>query len=425
MWYETGKYPYELPDSALNYLVAPRNVAWVSTVDEQGRANLAPFSYFMALSAPRHREPCPELVMISCVKDCATHTLHNIKHSGQMVINGVDNRVKDAMFKSGEDIQPSETEFKNLKVTAADSRLVSPPRVLESQWSLECELVETREYDGGTTMVVARVLGTHIKDELCSPTGIRVSNHLHGPESEDLYTQQMPNIDLIKMSNVSTKTNVKLFKALGERQHNLPVDESSANWIRKKSGLPWLELDMDVPTADIIREWKGVMHKATQWERGDDWQGISNHGWRSLTLHGLASDSHMRQPTGASMNKWTDIAEQCPKTKEFLESNFNISGSDGAIRFLLLEPGGYIVPHRDQREPGLQFCNIGIEVPDGTHFYMENYGNMPYKSGSCLIWDHSVRHWVVNDSDKPRLHLSVVAHVKDDVLVRSYNSSKK
>ena len=170
MWYETGKYPYELPDSALNYLVAPRNVAWVSTVDEQGRANLAPFSYFMALSAPRHREPCPELVMISCVKDCATHTLHNIKHSGQMVINGVDNRVKDAMFKSGEDIQPSETEFKNLKVTAADSRLVSPPRVLESQWSLECELVETREYDGGTTMVVARVLGTHIKDELCSAT---------------------------------------------------------------------------------------------------------------------------------------------------------------------------------------------------------------------------------------------------------------
>ena len=99
MWYETNKYPrpYQLRDSALNYLVAPRNVAWVSTVDEQGRANLAPFSYFMALSSPIGKDPCPELVMISCVKDCAAHTLHNIKHNGQLVINGVADTMENPL----------------------------------------------------------------------------------------------------------------------------------------------------------------------------------------------------------------------------------------------------------------------------------------------------------------------------------------
>jgi len=424
MWYQTGQYPHELPDSALNYLVSPRNVAWVSTVDEHGRANLAPFSYFMALSAPKHKEPCPELVMISCVKDCAVHTLGNIKLNGQLVINGVDGRLKDPMFDSGEDIEPSETEFSDLGVTATDSKLVKPPRVSESQWSLECELVETREYDGGATMIVAKVLGTHIQDGLCSSTGIAVNNYLHGPaHSDESDTLEMPNI---KLSNQSTKTNVKLLKALGERQHKLPEHAASADWIRKRSGLPWLELDITVPTADIMREWQAIQtHTATQWERGDDWQGISNHAWKSLTLHGLSAERHERQPRGASINGWTEVADQCPMTKQFLESHFNISSSDGAIRFLLLQPGGYIVPHRDQREPGLQFCNIGIDVPDGTHFYMEKYGNMPYKSGSCLIWDHSVRHWVVNDSDRPRLHLSVVAHVKDNVLIRSYNKLRE
>ena len=124
------------------------------------------------------------------------------------------------------------------------------------------------------------------------------------------------------------------------------------------------------------------------------------------------------------MNKWTEIAEQCPITKRFLESNFHISSSSGAIRFLLLEPGGYIVPHSDQKDPGLKFCNIGLDVPKGTNFYMENHGNMPYKSGSCLIWDHSIKHWVVNDSNRPRLNISVVAHVRDDVLVKSYNRYK-
>ena len=428
MWYETNKYPrpHELCDSALNYLVAPRNVAWVSTTDEQGRANLAPFSYFMALSSPIGKDPCPELVMISCVKDCAAHTLRNIKHSGQLVINGVDDSIKDSMYESGSDIEPSETEFRDLRVTAAESRLVVPPRVLESQWSLECELVETREYDGGTTMVVAKVLGTHIKDELCTPKGIRVQNHLHGPKLKDPDPNKPtePKTFGVEMPNRSTQRNVELLKALGERQYNLPETKSSARWIRNRSGLAWLELDMQVPYVDMIREWEGVKHRATKWDRGDAWHGMETHGWKSLTLHGLSADSHERQPSGASMNKWTEIADQCPITKRFLESNFHISSSSGAIRFLLLEPGGYIVPHRDQKDEGLKFCNIGIDVPEGTNFYMENYGNMPYKSGSCLIWDHSIKHWVVNDSDRPRLHMTVIAHVRDDVLVKSYNKYK-
>lgn len=428
MWYETNKYPrpHELSTSALNYLVAPRTVAWVSTVDEQGRANLAPFSYFMALSSSTGRNPCPDLVMISCVKDCATHTLRNIKHSGQLVINGVDDSIKDNMHESGADLEPSYTEFQDLKVTPGDSRLVKPPRVLESQWSLECKLVETREYEGGTTMVVAKVLGTHIKDELCSAKGIEVQNHLHGPSlrERDPNKPMEPKIGGVDMSDRSTQRNLELLKAMGERQHNLPETKSSARWIRKRSGLAWLELDMEVPHMDIIREWEGVKHKATQWDRGDSWHGMVTHGWKSLTLHGLSADSHERQPAGASMNKWTEISEQCPVTKRFMESNFDISSSDGAIRFLLLEPGGYIVPHRDMKEAGLRYCNIGIDVPEGTNFYMENHGNLPYRSGSCLIWDHSIKHWVVNDSNRPRLHITVIANVKDDVLVRSYNKHK-
>jgi len=383
-------------------------MAWVSTVDQSGRANLAPFSYFMALSS--------RLIMISCVAGSATHTLRNIQRQRQLVINSVDRSLLEPMLKSAEALEPTDMEFHTCGVTPVDSELVSPPRVSESEWSLECELVETREYADGTTLVVARVLGTHIKDELCTDRGISNNNLLRvgGANGYTTLRHRTPAPSMpTKASSVRGASAVRLLKALGQRP-------STPQWIRQDSGLPWLELDLQVPTREIMREWQSVRHRATPWERGDHWQGMETQGWKSLTLHGLSADSHDRQPPGASLNKWTEVADQCPRTRAFIEEHFQVSASSGAIRFLLLEPGGYIVPHNDQREAGLRYTNIGIDVPEGTQFWMMGHGNIPYRSGSCFIWDHSITHWVVNDSDRPRLHITVVAEVNDDVLVRSY-----
>lgn len=414
MWYPSGKSPNpeQLTDRAINYLISPRPIAWVSTVDQGGRANLAPFSYFMALSS--------QLVMISCVAGSARHTLRNTLRQRQLVINSVDRSLLEPMLRSAEALEPTDMEFHTCGVTAAESVLVAPPRVSESEWSLECELVETRDYDDGTTLVVARVLGTHVRDELCTDRGITNNNLLRtgGAKGYTTLRRRPPEPSTpTRASTVQGASAVKLLKALAQRP-------STPEWIRQDSGLPWLELDLRVPTQEILREWRAVQHRATPWERGDHWQGMETRGWKSLTLHGLSADSHDRQPPGASLNRWTEVADQCPRTRAFIEEHFQVSASSGAIRFLLLEPGGYIVPHNDQKEPGLRYTNIGIDVPEGTQFWMMGHGNIPYRSGSCFIWDHSITHWVVNDSDRPRLHITVVADVKDDVLVRSYEKFK-
>lgn len=202
----------------------------------------------------------------------------------------------------------------------------------------------------------------------------------------------------------------KILKKLNQHRPN-------ADWIKTKSGIPYLPLDIEVPTADIEDEWKKVKHIAVRHRDSDTFLQYKNEKWFSLTLYGVNSTFTEQSNL---QHKWTEIAEQCPKTCNFFKLIFGENNFKGRIRFMLLGPKGYILPHKDRVNKGLYEVNIAITNPDGCKFVIENKGVVPFKKGSAVLLDLSNNHWVVNDSNEPRLHMIYHGRVPEDIIKKSY-----
>ena len=120
-------------------LVAPRPIAWVSSVDIDGIANLAPFSYFNACAdrpptimfAPNNPRPNGE----------GKDTLRNIEQTNEFVVNLVGYDLREAMNLSSAHVDPSVDEFALAGLTPAPSVHVKAPRVEEAPVSLECRFI--------------------------------------------------------------------------------------------------------------------------------------------------------------------------------------------------------------------------------------------------------------------------------------------
>lgn len=127
-----GTYPW------LNCLVAPRPIAWVSTVDDQGRVNLAPHSYFTVASAD------PPVVQFTSIgrKD----SLRNIEATGEFVVNTVPWGLRAAANASSVDAPPEVDELALAGLDAERSAAVRPPRVAQSPAAIECRLLEVRSF---------------------------------------------------------------------------------------------------------------------------------------------------------------------------------------------------------------------------------------------------------------------------------------
>ncbi|MGC2184060.1 MAG: flavin reductase family protein [Terriglobales bacterium] len=148
--------------------VVPRPIAWVSTLND-GHLNLAPFSFFNALSAkPPLLGFCPSLRLIdgqSAPKD----TLRNIRETGEFVVNVVTFAVAEAMNLTSGEYDPSVDEFALAKLTTRPSQVVRPPQVAESPVSFECKL--NRIIDFGTeapssSMVVGEIVCVHLEENV-------------------------------------------------------------------------------------------------------------------------------------------------------------------------------------------------------------------------------------------------------------------
>jgi flavin reductase (DIM6/NTAB) family NADH-FMN oxidoreductase RutF len=148
--------------------VAPRPIAWVSTLNN-GNLNLAPFSFFNAVSAkPPMLGFSPSLRLVdgqSAPKD----TLHNIRETGEFVVNVVTFAVADAMNLTSGDYDSSVDEFALAKLTTRPSQVVRPPQVAESPVSFECKL--NRIIDFGTeppsgSLVIGEIVCVHLEDNV-------------------------------------------------------------------------------------------------------------------------------------------------------------------------------------------------------------------------------------------------------------------
>lgn len=141
--------------------ILPRPIAWVSSMDADGRLNLAPFSYFtVAATDPLTLLFCPQL-RAGEKKD----TLHNIEATGQFVVNLANEATAQAMNLCATDLPPGESEFEWAGVTPAPSRTVAVPRVAEAPVAFECVLERIVTVGNGAS-VFGTVTGIHVRDDI-------------------------------------------------------------------------------------------------------------------------------------------------------------------------------------------------------------------------------------------------------------------
>jgi flavin reductase (DIM6/NTAB) family NADH-FMN oxidoreductase RutF len=144
-------------------IVAPRPIAWISTVDAAGRINLAPYSYFNAVSA------APPMVMFS--SDGWKDTVAACAETREFVVNLATFDLRDALNESSAPLPRGVSEFEHVGLTPEPSRLVKAPRVGEAAASLECRVVEIlnpKSVAGtatGNHVVFGEVVGVHIRDD--------------------------------------------------------------------------------------------------------------------------------------------------------------------------------------------------------------------------------------------------------------------
>lgn len=164
MFYRPGLDDHGLPHSPLKAIVAPRPIGWISTLDAQGRANLAPYSFFNAFSdAP------PMVAYGSGAKkiglDEGKDTVANVEATGEFVVNIVSEALIDAMNISSQHFPAGTDEFEAAKLEKGACQTVAAPRVAAAPASLECKLFKIIELPGGDKMVIGEVTGIHVSED--------------------------------------------------------------------------------------------------------------------------------------------------------------------------------------------------------------------------------------------------------------------
>lgn len=147
--------------------IAPRPIAFVSTMDSDGNPNLSPFSFFNVFSAN------PPILIFSParrVRDNTTkHTLDNIKQLKEVVINVVNYDIVQQMSLSSTDYPEKVNEFIKSGLTMIESDIVKPFRVGESPIQFECrvnDIITLGENGGAGNLVICEVLKFHISKEV-------------------------------------------------------------------------------------------------------------------------------------------------------------------------------------------------------------------------------------------------------------------
>jgi flavin reductase (DIM6/NTAB) family NADH-FMN oxidoreductase RutF len=149
----------------LTNLVVPRPIAWVTSRNERGVINLAPFSFFNAVGS----DPIFLIISVGRANDGGKKdTARNIEAIGEFVVNLVTEDLIGAMNISAAEFPPEESELTAAGLHAAPSAFISVPRVAESQASLECTLHSTQAL-GTNTLIVGQVVMFHIADHLVGP----------------------------------------------------------------------------------------------------------------------------------------------------------------------------------------------------------------------------------------------------------------
>jgi flavin reductase (DIM6/NTAB) family NADH-FMN oxidoreductase RutF len=150
-------------------LVAPRPIAWITSLNLAGQLNAAPFSAFNYMGTD------PPIVAIGVGNlpgpgIVGKDTAQNIRNTREFVINVVNEDVAEAMVVTAVDFPPDVNELEIVSLRTEPSLVVKVPRIAAAPASLECREIMTMEI-GRSRVVLGQVVAFHVKDEFVDPKG--------------------------------------------------------------------------------------------------------------------------------------------------------------------------------------------------------------------------------------------------------------
>lgn len=202
------------------------------------------------------------------------------------------------------------------------------------------------------------------------------------------------------------------------------------DWIKKESGLPWIPLKIGLPYEEMLEEAKSIKERFVSHRSGDSRGGYTHRGWKSLCIHGIDEyKTNHYTSYGFDSNEdapyqWTKAAELCPITTNWLINTFPMK-KYFRVRFMLLEPNGFIAPHKDTDVNVLSPINVALNHPTGCIFKMKDHGVVPMKPGTVMLLDVGNIHAYINKSDEDRYHIIIHGMENDeykDLVKKSYRS---
>ncbi len=164
--------PSEMTDPApyhlLTSIVAPRPIAWVSTISAAGVPNLAPFSFYNAVAG------FPPTIMFSVSyrrrEPREKDTLRNVKEVDEFVVHVVDEAMAEAMVQTAVEFSYEVDEFQIAGLKTITSHDIRPLRLADAPVAMECKLTQLVPVEGATNvMILGRVLRFHIHTEFYRP----------------------------------------------------------------------------------------------------------------------------------------------------------------------------------------------------------------------------------------------------------------
>ena len=147
--------------------IAPRPIAFASTVDAAGKPNLSPFSFFNAFGS---KPPVLVFSPARRVRDNTTkHTLQNVLATKEVVINVVNYAMVQQQSLASTEYEAGVNEFIKAGLTPVASELVKPFRVKESPVQMECkvlDVIETGNQGGAGNLIVCEIMLMHINETI-------------------------------------------------------------------------------------------------------------------------------------------------------------------------------------------------------------------------------------------------------------------
>jgi flavin reductase (DIM6/NTAB) family NADH-FMN oxidoreductase RutF len=184
----------------LSSLIVPRPISFVTTVNDAGLVNAAPYSFFNVFSED------PPLVVIGIgrrgdgtLKDTAL----NIEANGAFVVNLVDEEIAQAMNVAATDFPPDQSEIDPAGLDLIASSLVAPPRIAQAPAALECRNHTTLLVATDRRLVVGEVLAVHTRPGLVDATTLRLDLDAYRPVGRmfaNLYCRTRDRFELVRVS---------------------------------------------------------------------------------------------------------------------------------------------------------------------------------------------------------------------------------